>query len=385
MPTEDHSPAGETDDLRSALTDAFSSVTELPPDPTPEATSLAPPVDDSDDTIAQEAAAERARDEKGRFAKAVQEAQEAANTAEQPQDAAKAAEAAQQAQEAQQPATQEGQPAAPGQRPPPGWSPAAKSEFDKLSPAVREAVVRREDEVNRGLAKLAEYKGLDPYVTMARSAGTDLPQALERYVAAEQFLERSPVEGLLWLAQNYGITPQALVQAMGSQPAPQQQPYQQGMPQAAPATIPPAVMQEIAALRQEVSSVTAERRQQVADRIDSALDKFLNDPANRYAENVAGDMAPLINARRQASPKESFEDTLAWAYQKAVWANDEIRPLLLNEQVEARTKAQQQAVQKAKNAARSVVGAPSLGAPESSAADVPLRDQIRQQLRAGRA
>jgi len=77
--------------------------------------------------------------------------------------------------------------------------------------------MRREDEVNRGLSKLAEYKGLDQYADMARQSGTNLATALERYVAAEQVLERNPIQGLLWLAQTYGVQPQALMQAMGGQ------------------------------------------------------------------------------------------------------------------------------------------------------------------------
>jgi len=370
--------ASENDDLRSTLASALESGVA---DMQPEAATLEPPTDEVD-PIAQEAAAdaksERSRDELGRFAKEVKEAQDAAAAQQAAQAPAKPAE---QAQEAPQ---EQGQPAQQGQRPPPGWSPQAKSEFDKLSPAVREAVIRREEEVNRGLSKLAEYKGLDPYVNMARSAGTDLPQALERYVAAEQFLEKSPVEGLLWLAQNYGITPQRLVQAMSGQAQIPQQPYQQGMPQPQPAAIPPVIQQRLDALTQTVQTIQSERLSQQMGQIDAALETFLADPANRYAENVAAEMAPLISARRSSNPKEAYSDTLKWAYQKAVWANDEIRPLLLNEQLEARTQAATAAAKQARAASRSVVGSPTPGVSTGQAPAPTLRDEIARQLSAGR-
>jgi len=337
-----------------------------------DAPSLEPPAA-TDDPIAAEAAAERARDDKGRFAKQAEEAAQAASTG---QEQAKPVDPAAQTEQ------QTGQPAA--VRPPPGWSPLAKSEFDKAHPAIREAVIKREEEVNRGLSKLAEYKGLDNYVSMARSAGTDLPTALERYVAAEQFLEKSPEQGLLWLAQSYGVTPQRLMQAMGGQQAQPEQPYQPGMGQMRQDFVPPAVQQQLAAISQTVASLQQERLSAQMDQVNSALESFLNDPANKYAENIAGEMEPLIKVRRASNPKEAYSDTLKWAYQKASWANDEVRDLLIKERDETKTRQQAEAVQKARSASRSVVGSPLPGAAAGTAPAENLRDEIARNFGAGR-
>jgi hypothetical protein len=55
-------------------------------------------------------------------------------------------------------------------RPPPGWSPASKAAFDALPEAVKADVAKREEEVNKGFAKLGDYKGLEP--TPRKRSGT---------------------------------------------------------------------------------------------------------------------------------------------------------------------------------------------------------------------
>jgi hypothetical protein len=59
-----------------------------------------------------------------------------------------------------------------------------------------------------------DVSGLADYAAMARNSGTTLNAALGNYVRAEQFLEASPVEGILWLCSNYRVTPQQLLKAM---------------------------------------------------------------------------------------------------------------------------------------------------------------------------
>jgi hypothetical protein len=75
-----------------------------------------------------------------------------------------------------------------------------------------------------GLKWMANYYGVslsalsDPemskYDQMARNSGTRLSDAVGRYVAAEAYLERDPVAGILWLCSNYRVSPQQLLNAM---------------------------------------------------------------------------------------------------------------------------------------------------------------------------
>jgi hypothetical protein len=48
------------------------------------------------------------------------------------------------------------------------------------------------------------------YANRARQSGTTLPEAVGRYIAAEEFLEKDPVGGIRWLCENYGVDPRSL-------------------------------------------------------------------------------------------------------------------------------------------------------------------------------
>ncbi len=120
--------------------------------------------------------------------------------------------------------------AAPSPKPPPGWSRASKVAFDALPDAVKEAVAKREREVDQGFAKLKKYKGLDKYVEMAERSGTTLDKALEQYTGLEDLLRRDVFAGVGQILRNMGLNPHAVLQAYyqrvggGAQEAPQAAP-----------------------------------------------------------------------------------------------------------------------------------------------------------------
>lgn len=349
-------PEAETDDLRASLEAAFAN-----PEPAAEASPDIPATES--DPIAEEAAREYNRDEQGRFAAAEKAAQKAAENA---QEAVKAPEAPK-ATEQPQAAPEAPQADAEAPRPPPGWSPAAKAAFATLPAEVQQAVAKREQEVNNGFAKLAEYKPIERYVEMARRGGTTLDKALENYVGIEQLLRTDIARGFEQIARNIGVSPVEMAQKIlaahghsgnqGTGEAPQPQVHQP--------------VQDIRSLvQQELAQV------QTQAQIDAATEAFLGDPKNLYAQNVVDDMLPLISQRRQ-SVRESYADTLKWAYEKACWANDEVRPLLINQQVEAATRPQAEAATQARAAARSITGSPTPGA--SPGENLPA-DDLRSEL-----
>ena len=65
---------------------------------------------------------------------------------------------------------------------------ASKAAFANLPPEVQADVVKREGEVNQGLAKLAEYKGLEPLAELSRQNGTTLVNAVNQYRQLEKHL-----------------------------------------------------------------------------------------------------------------------------------------------------------------------------------------------------
>lgn len=302
---------------------------------------------------------ERARDEQGRFAKGAEPKAEKPEAQATPDTGAEA--------------PKEEAPTA--LKPPTSWSPTAKVAFDKLPPEVQQAVAKREEEVNNGFAKFQEYKPIEPYIKMAKDSGTTLDQALSRYVAAEQALQRDFVHGTVQLAQQQGVHPVQLANAIlarygasGQTDGGQQQAYQ-----TAPAVDLTPIQNELSALKSFI-----EEQQQAG--VQSEIQRFASDAKNVFFENVKADMGRLIES--------GHADTLEDAYDKACWANKEIRDLLIKQQTAPTASAKaNDAVQRAKAADKATGGAPAAGfVPSASAvkAGASIRDTIRAAVDAQR-
>jgi hypothetical protein len=72
-----------------------------------------------------------------------------------------------------------------------------------------------------------------------------------------------------------------------------------------------------------------------------------------YLNDVQGEMAVLVPMIRQSNPSLSHEQVLQSAYERAIWANPDVKPLLLQAQaaVAARPSENQDRVREAKRAA----------------------------------
>ena len=255
----DLSAANEDDfDLSADLAAAFDAADE------PAETSADVPEETAAET------AERVRDEKGRFApKAVEDK----TTAEQPQDqvAAKT--------DAPAPVDAVPEPTTDALRPPPGWSPAAKVAFANAPPEIQQAVAKREQEVNAGFAKLAEYKPIERYAEMAKQSGTTLDRALESYIGIENELKRDFIGGVSRICQNQGIHPVALANqilarnGMSANQDADAGAASQGYQQPQGVDLSP-VMQKISALENYIN-------QQRQSEILSVVDKFAADEIPR--------------------------------------------------------------------------------------------------------
>lgn len=305
-------------DIESAIRSASGSEEAPPPEPT-----VAPspePLSEPAAAVSTDETGGPKRDEFGRFVKA---------------DPGKAAPEPPQAQAVPVPGVPE-PPRAPAgaaiaaQAPPPGWSVASKALFDKLPDPVKQDIAKREAEIATGFAKLTEFKGLDEYANIARSNGTTLPDAIGRYVAAENFLETNPVGGILWMCERFGVHPSLLLQAIGqgagTPPAPA--PYQTGAP--AGNQTPQGmdgVMGYLQALNNRVALFEQEKSQALDQAINSEIQQFEADPAHRYFPNVRVAMGRLIAIADQTGQDMSLQE----AYDRACWADPEIRPHLINE------------------------------------------------------
>lgn len=257
--------------------------------------------------------------------------------------------------------------------PPPGWSVKSKSEWDKLPEHIRADIVKREQEVNSGFAEYAGMKPLKRYVDMARQSGTTLDAALDRYIGIETLLRQDPFRALTTIAQNVGLTPQALVTGLqlhlGVGPSNGHAQVPQGEGQSS-GQLPPEVLQQyFNPLAQEVTQLKQLlTQQQQADEarmqgaLNSTLARFQADPAHRYYENVRAQMGQLIKGGVVPSTGDDMAD-LQSAYELACWQDPEIRALMINEQT-AKSQAEHKqkekdAAEKARQASRSITGSPS--------------------------
>lgn len=242
-------------------------------------------------------------------------------------------------------------------RPPSSWSPAAKAEFEKLPPAVQQAVAKREQEIDQGLRRKAEevkrYEPLETILAPRRALwaaqGMDEASAIKTLLAAQDLLEQDARKGIEFLAKSYGVDlAQPQGQAQAPQPAGQPQPDN-------------ALLQRIAQLEQSIQSG------QQATYL-TQIEAFQSDPKNLYFENVRDDMAVLIQTGKAKD--------LAEAYEMACWMRPDIRPLLQTPQI---------VTDKGRVARAKLAGASVTGSPAETGAGLPnpngsIDDDIRTAL-----
>ncbi len=255
-------------------------------------------------------------------------------------------------------------------RPPASWSAAAKAEFNALSPVIQQEVLRREKDIENGKAqwdakgeKLNKYDALFDAARREKLtlAGVDEITAVKQLLAAQDFLERDPLNAIQYLARQYGVQ----LPGLGG---PQAQQFQQ------PANDPnlTALQNQVAQLSQTLTQRQQQDEEAERARHRSEIEAFAANPANLYFENVKADMANLISVGQATGLQD--------AYEKAIWANPEIRPLLI---AAAAPKPQPEPKVVGKPAGLSVTGARAPGASQANGSTNPnasIEDDIRDAI-----
>lgn len=267
--------------------------------------------------------AERARNERGQFARA--DSAVTQQPAEQISDADPAQGNIQQPSQAMEVPT--------------SWSADAKAKWATLDPSIQAEIVRRERNMSDGGQKWSEEKRgyeeiLSPVRAVAQKYGVNEREGLHRLLAANEFLERDPPAAIAWLAQSYGLDLSNLQQTLQERPQ-----------------VDPAVLH----LSQELNSLKASLQERESQEVNSELSRFASAQGHEHFEEVRVLMGHLM----QTGQADGLQD----AYDKAVWATPTIRSNLLASQStnqQAQQKAREQ-VERAKRGALSVVGSPSSG------------------------
>jgi len=255
-------------------------------------------------------------------------------------------------------------------RPPPGLPAPLRAEWTALDPKWRKAFVDQEKSFqivrNEWGPKAEQLNRLQEVVAPHRQrlalSGVDEVTWIRNLAAAEQALIDNPAAGIAYLARTYGAQPQAIIAHLTGQAAPM-----------SPATDPrlAPILTELETLKQSVTQQQRSAEEAQKAEIRAHIEAFANDPRHLYWPEVKEDVAALL-AQNRAS---GLED----AYEKACWANPEIRGLMLQQQQADQAKQAQQTQARAKataaaQAAGSVTGAPG---PGGSAAGGPDPNNLR--------
>jgi len=289
----------------------------------------------------------------------------------------------------QEPVAQEQQPAAKSTVPAPeSLSKEAKAAWASAPPAIQEAFVKREQDMQKGVDELKQkYSLIDgalaEHTDALRQMNATPGEAVNRMFLWFKALANNPVQAIPGLVQSMGMDWNKVVAAIaqGQQGQNQPQSQQQGAPE-----IPEPVrnyvgtlenqVRELTNMVQQVQSGFGNIQQDIVRQSEAKTQENLNlwSKDKQYFEEVRQDMARLI----QADPAlvKNGQVDLDTAYERAIYYNPEVRAKVLAAQQQANQQVQQtadaattaQRSQQATKARKAAVSLPSSGSPGAPAA-----------------
>jgi hypothetical protein len=317
-------------------------------------------------SLALESAAQRARDERGRFAQGRHEEKKpqavTPKVTVRPTVTPKPSPTVSSATPTPSPAVQ-----TETLRPPQSWKPAAREHFARLPPEVQAEVLRREKETAMALQESAPTRkeaeawrnALAPFEAQIRAEGGEPIAAVQNLLQTAAAL-RGPNAHVVMaqIIKNSGIDLQKLDAVLAGE-APQQAHQQLG-----PQDIDRAVDQR---LQDRVHRA-------LATKATTDVAKFAQE--NEFFEDVRTDMQAMMLAAAQRGVAMNLGD----AYSRACWANEEVRSILQQREAAKTANERLASTHSARNAASSVRTQPAGASPESKPGD--LRSEIEAAMAA---
>jgi len=257
--------------------------------------------------------------------------------------------------------------------PPKGWTPAAKAKFAGLDPDVQKEVLRRETEIDHRLSTQDEDHLLGkkvretaaPYLATIKAEGGTVDAAFGQFLNYAHIMRsgtpQQKAQALQAVAQMYNVP-------LGASPQ-----------QAAPNQAFESVNQRIDRLERERQTETQQRQLQEQFSLSSQIESFAAEPGHEHFDTVRDLMGTLM---MNGQAKD-----LAEAYEKAIWANPEIRSSLTAQQVSAAEQKRLTEIQQntgaAKWASGSVTGGPGgINKPNGAIPERSLGDELRANFQA---
>lgn len=285
------------------------------------------------------------------------------------------------------------------------WTAENKEEFSTLPDASKKFILRRQGEMDAAYTKksmdLADerkfYESMQPVLTPlaqeAAAKGIGLGEAIGRLYSAQRYLESSPVEGIKWLAQSYGVD-------LG-QFAPQPNMTQQSDDFDLDSWVDPQIaelqqsvnsrldsMDQILKRQQQQEAQARQRQQQqMQAHTQQSIEAFVlatdehGTLKHPFYQDVESDMIPLVANMREQNPGLSNSEILEAAYEKAIWANPETRARLQG-QVTEQAKRENDEKRKAEAAKAKKAALPKMTSGEAGAEPAPDQMSLRDELAA---
>lgn len=251
--------------------------------------------------------------------------------------------------------------AAAGVEPPKTWRKEAAATWAALPAEAKAEILKREEDIFKGIEAYKADAGfgkslkgvMAPYMPILQQYNIDPVAQVQQLMTAHHTLAlgtpQQKVQLFQQLARDYQID-------LGQLQAPGEAPY-----------IDPAVKDlqtQLQAVKSQLSSAEQARFTEVRQTLEKQIDTFAQDPANVHFQEVANDMAVLL--------EKGVCKTLPEAYERAVWMNPAVRTKEVSrQQAEASKKAQEEAAAKAA-AARKATGANVRTSAKSGSAAAPL-------------
>lgn len=221
-------------------------------------------------------------------------------------------------------------------RAPSTWKPIARQEWEKLSPTTRAEIHRREMDFQNGQAQLLPDARLgsemrkvsEPYRMVIESQYGTPEKAMQAFLQTAASLQmgapQQKLQTIVGICQQFGIDLSPLLQS--GNPQTQQQPPQQVQD--------PRVDQLLAQQRQQEQ----QRQQREQMELESIANRWMaekdqsGNPRYPYLNDVMPEMAVLIPQIKANKPELNHTQVLQEAYDRAVWANPDVRVVLQGSQ-----------------------------------------------------
>lgn len=267
-------------------------------------------------------------------------------------------------------------------RPPSSWKPQARAQWDKISPELRAEIHRREGDFQAGQAQLIpdatfgkNVKGIvEPYRMLIESAGGTpervIGDMLKQAAVLRTGTPQQKYSTIASIAQFYGIDLRAFApRAPGEQ---QGQPQPQPSPQDLRDPRVDSLLAELQTFKQTREQNDTQSREQTVNQWMNAVDDK-GQPLRPYVGDVIQEMAALVPELQRTNPSMTHAQALDAAYERATWANPDVRSLLQQQQQtmtedQRRTENQQRVRDARRGSSVNVArrpSRPSAGAPET--------------------